>query len=403
MLHFNPTTGLYPDDVSTVRETVRSDWVSAFQREGEPELDTDPSTPAGQLVDSQTAHIVEKDDEVLFLANQFNPLTSEGVFQDALAKIYFISRKRQQSSVAICTVTGLEGTIIPIGAQIKSSTDQSVWACAAQVTIPAAGSTSATFVALNPGPLVAGAETLTEIVTITPGWDSVINPSAATVGRDEETQMEFEQRRYDSVAINARGSLSAIFSSISQVEGVIDCVVLENITNETITSWGVEIPGHSIWATVVGGDDTDIAEVIYRKKDAGCGTSGNTAISYQDIDQPMQPIYTYLIERPENLAIKFRVYVQQVQNLPVNAETLIKDAILKEFNGQGPHGTPRVSFAQTVFVSRFFCSVVEVAKISSLESIEISSGQSNSWSDSIVVNANKNPVLDEDDITIIIS
>ena len=87
MLHFDPRTGLYADEIQDVRRTVQQDWIAAFRRDGRPELNVEPETPAGQLVDSQTAAIVDKDNEVLFLANQFNPETAEGIWQDALAKI----------------------------------------------------------------------------------------------------------------------------------------------------------------------------------------------------------------------------------------------------------------------------------------------------------------------------
>ena len=400
MLHFDAQKGLYPDDVSTVRETVRQDWIAAFQRDGEPELDTDPATPAGQLVTSQTAHIVQKDSELLSIANQFDPKTAEGRFQDALARIYYITRKREQSSYATCTVMGLEGTTITVGAQIRSNTDNTVWANANEVVIPSTGTAEATFVCLTPGPITAGAETLTDIVTITPGWDSVVNPAAAIVGRDVETQMEFEKRRYDSVAINARGSVGAIYGAVSQVQDVLDCVVLENITNEPIYSWGVTIPGHSIFVSVEGGDDADIAEAIYRKKDAGCGTAGNTEVTYQDETLPAKPIYTYQIERPEEMAFQFRVTIRLTDFTTSEAESTVRQAILDEFNGNGPHGTPRVGMAQEIFASRFFCSVVAVANISSLESILMRTGDDQEWVENIVINANQAPVLDESDIII---
>ena len=142
MLHFDLATGLYPDEVETVREAVRRDWKQAFARDGRPELNTEPETPAGQLIDSQTAAIVDKDNEVLFLANQFNPLTAEGIWQDALGKIYFLTRKVAQTSEALCLCTGLAGTTITQGSRIKSSADGLEWSCVETVTIPKIGRAS---------------------------------------------------------------------------------------------------------------------------------------------------------------------------------------------------------------------------------------------------------------------
>lgn len=198
MLHFDPQTGLYPDPAETVREAVREDWVLAFRRDGLPDLNTEPETPAGQLIDSQTAAIVDKDSEVLYLAQQFNPLTAEGIWQDALGEIYFLKRKLATSSTAVCVCTGLAGTVIQAGSVIKSTEDNSEWVCAGTVTIPQGqSSVQAMFTASQPGPVTASPDTLTRIVTVTPGWDAVTNPAAAVAGSSQESQAAFENRRYN--------------------------------------------------------------------------------------------------------------------------------------------------------------------------------------------------------------
>lgn len=89
MLHFDPATGFYADDTETVRAAVAADWVAAFHKDGQVDLNTDPETPAGQLIDSQTAAITEKDTELLYLCDQFDPAKNEGIFQDAIAKSIF--------------------------------------------------------------------------------------------------------------------------------------------------------------------------------------------------------------------------------------------------------------------------------------------------------------------------
>lgn len=402
MLYFDPQTGLYAESVEDVRQSVRQDWKVAFRRDGLPELNTEPETPAGQLIDSQTAAIVDKDNEVLFLGNQFNPLTASGVWQDALAKIYFLTRKTAQTSEATCVCTGLQGTLITQGARIKSSADGSEWVCAETVTIPATGSAQTRFQALTPGPLTAGANTLTQIVTVTPGWDAVTNPAAAVVGRDSEGQMEMEQRRYASVAANSRGSVSSLYGALANLPDVLDVVVLENTGNDPIVSWGVTIPGHSIWISIVGGDEVSIAETIYRKKDAGCGTAGNTTVMYQDTALPGMPIYHYSIERPPTLAFGVKVTIRLTASTPQDIEQQIKAAILNDFNGIGTSGEMRVGPAQDIYASRFYCPVI-TAGVQNLVSIEVAAPVSEAdWGDSVTINADQAPVLDGSDIQIVV-
>lgn len=402
MLHFDPKTGLYADEVETVRESVRQDWRAAFARDGLPPLDVEPETPAGQLIDSQTAAIADKDSELLFLANQFNPLTAEGVWQDALGKIYFLSRQLATPSEATCLCSGLGGTVIPRGAVIKSSVDGARWVCAGATTIPDSGETYVRFMSGDAGAITADAGTLTEIVTVIPGWDAVINPEAAITGGLPESQREFETRRYNSVAKNARGSLSAIYGALADIKNVIDVVVLENTGNDPVVKWGATIPGHSIYVSIVGGDDAEIAETIYRKKDAGCGTAGNTALTWQDMDMPGNPVYTYYIERPEPVEFGIRVTIGLTDATPADIRRRIVDALIADFNGLGPHGNLRIGAAQDVYASRFYCPVIEsgARKLASIEiSFPYNAGE---WADNVAIPADQTPVLDSANISIVI-
>ena len=89
------------------------DWARAFAEDGLPELDTGPSTPAGQLVDAEVAEMEARNAAMLYLSNQFNPRISDGRWQDALGYIYFLTRKLDESTVVTCQVTGMRGTVIP--------------------------------------------------------------------------------------------------------------------------------------------------------------------------------------------------------------------------------------------------------------------------------------------------
>ena len=50
------------------------------------------------------------------------------------------------------------------------------------------------------GPIECPAGTLSSIVTVIPGWDTGINQAAGVVGRTRESQADFENRRFASVA-----------------------------------------------------------------------------------------------------------------------------------------------------------------------------------------------------------
>ena len=263
MLNFDSQTGFSVSETSDIRDEVAQDWVDAFKEQGRPDLNTDPETPQGQLIDSQTAAIHQKDVELAFLAQQFNPQTASGRWQDALAKIYFISRKPAINSTCVCTLPGINGTTVTAGALIRSSYDQTLWSLNKDTTIGADGTTTATFTCQSEGAIQAGVATLTQIVTTVPGWDAVTNATAAEVGQLVESQAAFEARRYQSVALNGRSTTTAVYARVAEVDSVIAAYVTDNKTNVNKTVDGYTLSPHSIYVAVIGGDDDDIAEAIY--------------------------------------------------------------------------------------------------------------------------------------------
>ena len=99
---FKPNTGITVDDASTVLAEVENTWIESFKEDGKPPLVVSPSTPQGQIIASQAEAIMDKDSQLLFLANQFNPKTASGMWQDALAAIYFITRKIDEPTIVTC-------------------------------------------------------------------------------------------------------------------------------------------------------------------------------------------------------------------------------------------------------------------------------------------------------------
>lgn len=391
MLQFDPKVGLYADDTDSIRSTIQSDWKKAFG-EG---LNVESSSPAGQLIDSETALVAQKDAEILYLANQFNPKTADGVWQDALGAIYFIQRKVAEPTLVDCVCKGLAGTIIPKGSLV-TSTDGVILSSINNGTIGGKGEVTITFAAQQTGPIIIAANTVTTIVTVIAGCDSINNPQARVTGRDAESRLEFEQRRALSVAKNAHGTVDAITSEIANIQGVLDIVVLENTSSAPLTTNGVTIPGHSIFISVYGGSDTDIAKAVYKKKDSGCGTAGNTEITYIASDTHNKK-YTFKIERPTPLPFAIQINMRLTPTTPSNIKENVQQAILNNFNGND-NTTGRVRIASTVYASRFYAAATTVG-IQDLVSIKIAAPNTNpQWVDEVTINANQVRVLSINDV-----
>lgn len=404
-LIFNPATGLYAPDTEEIRRGVAEDWKQAFFDPDLPPLDTEPTTPAGQLIDAEVAEIEAKNAELLYLSNMFNPNVSDGRWQDALGYIYFLQRKLDEPTVVTCQLTGLNGTVIPYGALVQSLNGHTL-ICNRSVTIGADGKAETTFRVSENGPIEIPPHSVTAIVTTIPGWDTVDNDAAGAVGRDLETRSEFEARRAASVGANAHGSTGALFGTIANTPGVLDVQVLENIGPNPVVKYGVTVPAHGITVCVYGGEDEAIAEAIYNKKDNGCDTGGNTPIVHAASDYH-NAVYNYLIMRPETVNFWIKVTLGR-GSAPTSAQIAeLKEALWQDFHGLNEaSGNSRIGLASTVYASRFYCPAMAVDGIKSIQSIEIAlmadTPGNGDYKDVLTINGDQEPVTSTANIAVVI-
>jgi uncharacterized phage protein gp47/JayE len=393
---FDENTGVV---IPSTRE-VREDLAQAVQdampaaANGDP-VNVDSSSPLGQIIDLATAEVEAKNSEVGFLANQFNPDVAYGVFLDALANLYGLQRKVSEPTVVVCTCTGLRGTVIPYGAIVEDSNgNQLRHIVVAGATIGDDGTVDTTFATVEHGPIEIGASTVTKIVTVIAGWDTVTNAAAGATGRDIEPDGELRNRMKESYAMNANGTVANIQANLAQLDGVLDCIVLENFTNLPQTQYELQLEPHSIAVCIVGGEDAEIARVLFERKSGGCGTNGDTEVTHIDTEH-FNASYTYKIVRPT--AVDFSVKVEFFDDdMNVDAQAAVKEAITKDFLGELENS--RVTLASTVYASRFYQCVqsVTTAPIKSI-TVGLDDGALGA---SVDVPADESPTISDDTITL---
>lgn len=393
---FNSETGVVIPSTSEVREDLATALQTALRKNADdPEINVDSTSPLGQFIDLITAEIEAKNAEIAFLASQLSPRQAEGLWLDQLAALYGLDRKASEPTVVVCTCTGLKGTVIPYGAIVQDTQgNQLRHTAAGGVSIPDGGSVDTSFATVEHGDIEIGAGTVTKIVTVVAGWDSVTNEAAGVTGRDIEADGELYQRMLQSYAINANGTVANLQANLSQLEGVIDCVVLENYTNNSQEQYSITLTPHSVAVCIVGGEDEDIAETIYRRKSAGCDTVGSHTVTYVDHDY-FDASYSYGIVRPDIEAFKIQVSFFD-EDMDSDTQAKVKDALTKDFLGEGSNG--RVKLATTVYASRFY-QAVQGATDAPIKSILVGLGDSG-LGVSVDIPADKSPSLDDDGITL---
>lgn len=352
---------------------VQTDINSAFGGGVNPAL----TTGLGQLATSTTALIGNKNDETVNLFQQFDPAYATGRGQDAIARIYFLSRKPALPTVVEALCTGGQGVIIPAGAQAKSA-DGLIYTCTDGTDlitgIPASGNVTLTFECSVDGPISCPAGSLSTIFRAIPGWDSITNLADGVLGRVVEGRAEFERRRAASVALNARGSLPSVRGAVLSVAEILDAYVAENTTNSPVVIRGVSVAAKSLYVSAVGGTDVDVAQAIWSKKAPGCGYNGNTTVTVFDSNSgysPPLPSYAVSFERPSSLAILFAVVISNSSQVPSNAQAQVQAAIISAF--AGADGGTRAQIASTIYSGRYYGVVGGLGSWANVVSILIGS------------------------------
>lgn len=341
------TAGVTVPTDADILAGVQADQNYAFGGALNPALET----PQGQLASSETAIISDKDSQLIYLFNQINPDYASGRFQDAIGRIYYLTRIAAAGTVVTTTCYGAQGTVIPIGATAKDASTGYIYSVTVGGTIPAGGSVSITFTCQTTGP-VAQPSALSIYQTIS-GWDSITVVSA-TVGRDVETRNEFEIRRQASVALNSKNTNQAILGAVLNVTGVLSAYVIDNPQNTSQVVGGVTLPANSLYVAVVGGVTADVATAIWSKKAPGCsyyGGNTNYTVSDTTVGTPY-PTYSVTYETPASIALQFLVIIKSNTLLPSNISTLIGSAVVSAAAG-GDGGTP-IGIGSTVYASRYY-------------------------------------------------
>lgn len=385
--------GLVLPAESAILSGIQADQNAAFGGGLNPSLET----PQGQLAQSQTAIIGDKNSQIALITNQVDPAFAAGRMQDAIGRIYFITRKPATSTAVTVTCTGLSGVVIPVGAMAQA-TDGTIYLCTQQGTIPVSGSVDLPFQAQTTGPIACPANSLSQIYKAIPGWDSVNNSVAGVQGQNVESRADFEYRRQNSVALNAKNSLQSIYAAVFDLPNVLDVYATENTQSASQTIGGVSLLAHSIYVAVTGGDTASIAQAIWSKKSQGSDYNGNTSYTVTDTSGYNIPYPSYAVkfQIPTATPILFAVQIANNPALPSNIVQLVQNAIIAGFTGAD--GGQRARIGSTLFASRYYGPVTAIDPNVSILSLLL--GISSANAASVTMQIDQQPTVSASNISV---
>lgn len=263
---------------------------------------------------------------------QFDPKAATGPSQSNLVQLNGITRQDASPSTVTLQLTGTPATVIAAGQLASDVNNVNQWSTLADVELDGSGVGSVQAACLVVGPTVADVGTIINIVTPFPGWTGVTNLAAATPGRNVETDTELRQRRDRSTMAPAASPVESVYANLANITGVTYARVRQNNTL-AVDSNG--IPGKSVAAVVVGGEDLDIAYTLLARTGIASAWFGNT--SQVLFDEQGEP-YTVSWTRPTPLPVYVELELEIVNPniFPADGLQQIKDAIRAYAQGGAP-------------------------------------------------------------------
>ena len=225
--------------------------------------------------------------------------------------------------------------------------------------------TPASFAAIDTGAKLLPVGALSRIETPVSGWARVTNLVEGETGTDRETDGELRIRREQSIQLTATNTLDAIVSRLLQIAGVTDQSVLQN-TGTTTDPDGT--PPQHVWAVVEGGDDNEIAQVLFEAVAGGIGLRGAQEVTVTS--EITQREYIMKFDRPTYVEPVIVVEYLPLAGFPQNGEQLIIDALVTQVYGIG----------ETLVYSRLYTPINTVPGVQ-IESLTVNAGAANITAD----------------------
>lgn len=316
--------GVIIPDTSTIKDEVEAEYKEIYGAD----FIVDSSTEQGRQIDAEITSRMSVIRNNAKLANQINPNLSEQNFLDAIYALANGERDQAERSTVTCTITGIQGTIIPAGNRIQD-VNREEWEATVAIVIPASGTVDSSFISINFGPIFADIGEVNTIVDGELGWETVTNANDAVPGKFEQNDVSTRRQRKVELGGNAINNTLAIVTAINALENVSSLTFRENISESQLIIDGVDMNPKSTYICVDGGVDQDIADEYYRVRSGGSDFNGDTLVPVTDTTslQEIQVRFDRPDDKPKLVIVTVKVGsgIDPVDN--------IKTAVVNYANG----------------------------------------------------------------------
>lgn len=335
--------------------------------------------------------------EQAYLASvQYDPQNASGVALRGVVQINGINPNYGTPTQLPMVVRGTAGTVIPAGSKISSTDGSQIYEVQESVVIPAGGETTTTTLCTEVGANNPAPGTIIQIQTPIFGWNYASNNLATSVGTNADTDTTLHIKQSRATAATSYRQVDAIIAGIMTVPGV---TYARLYVNKTLTTDARGIAGKTMAAVVVGGLDTDIANVLRLKAGSLDNFAGN-------LDEPIEftgelgDVETIDFYRPTEVPIYISIALTVTESgvFPEDATDRIKQAIVNYavYDQEGVAGFPP---GADVLISRLYTPINTVPGFK-VDSIQIGKSAETLSTSDIAIAWNELATFDASRITI---
>lgn len=296
------------------------------------EPDFGSEDPAIQVVKVPLEAVGEAWQAAQLMYQQFDPSKAAGPSLYGLVQLNGITQQDASQSTVTLTLGGTPATVISAGQLVSDVDNANQWETLGAVTLDGTGAGSVQARCVEYGPIPADIGTLINIVTPVAGWSSVTNEAAATLGRNLETDTELRQRRARSTLAPAASPVESVYANLANIPGVTYVRVRQN---NTLVTDGNGIPGKSVAAVIVGGENLDIAYTLLARTGITSGWYGNTSQVLFD-EQGEAYTVSWTVPSPLPIYVDIELEIINPSQFPADGIQQMKDAIIAYAQGGAP-------------------------------------------------------------------
>jgi len=312
-------------------------------------IDLEPQSGFGQFVGILSEALSDYWESQENTYNSQYPSTAQENQLSNVVMYNGIERQNATNSTVMATISGVAGTVITVGSKASVVLTGDVFVTLTEVIIPGGGSISVPMQAEETGPIKASSGTLTVIETPIFGWTGITNSLDALVGRKEETDAELRVRRELSTQALGQNLVDSLFGQLLNIDGVEDAIVISNGTNAPVDG----IPAHQFLSSIIGGDNDEIAAVIWDNTPQGILSFGATTVVITDDQGFLQDVK---FTRPDDVDIYFKIDITTDDNFPGSGVADIKAAVVA-------YGIANFKISDDVIRTEFYTPINETPGI----------------------------------------